>query len=187
MCDFNLKLLSAGAHDTAKCPVPGCEVNPGRLTNIKDHFRKMTLFTAQGAMGPGDSAYEMSTKKKKLHTDFARKSNLKEEALPDKIFLLTKSGPLDSMIAGKSKEKAPETETETEEQNKEITEQVEDEDSSSRFSQLSLDKEPQGSLSDSRLCACETSTHFCVRCGTRVCNFCSTPHEGQELRRIHRF
>ena len=134
MCDFNLKLFSAGVHDTAKCPVPGCEVNPGRLTNIMDHFRRMTLFTAKGAMGPGDSAYEMASKKKKQHTDFARKANLKEDALPDKIFLLTKSVPLDSMIAGKSKEKAPETETiKTEEPNKEITEQDEDKDSSSRL------------------------------------------------------
>lgn len=137
----------------------------------------------------------MSSKKKKQHTDFARKAKLKEGALPDKIFLLTKSGPLDSMIAGKSKEKAPEPEpetTETEEDNNKIAEQDEDDDSSSRFSQLSLERHPQlqsserDSASNINLCACETSTHFCVRCGHNVCNFCSEAYEGEDLRRIHR-
>ena len=71
-------------------------------------------------------------------------------------------------------------------------EQDEDDDSSSRFSQLSLERHPQlqsserDSASNINLCACETSTHFCVRCGHNVCNFCSEAYEGEDLRRIHR-
>ena len=127
----------------------------------------------------------MLTKKKREHTDFARNKKIKEGALPDRLFLLTKSGPLDSLIAGKKPaSKPPETETEIE-----LTDNNKDEDSSSQFSRLSLENHPQNSQEDSNSipCVCETSNHFCVRCGHRVCNFCSIPaSEFEELRRIHR-